>query len=75
MSDDDTEMRKLIERAQAPRSKRSTRVLRAIVLVLVGILIGVILGRASVMTDPVAAVGWSGPPGTPHIVGIENSGA
>ena len=69
MSDDDTEMRKLIERAQAPRSKRSTRVLRAVILVLVGVLIGVILGRASVMTDPVAAVGWSGAPETSRTLG------
>jgi hypothetical protein len=60
MSDDDSEMRTLIERAQEPRSKRSTRVLRAVVLVLVGVLIGVVLGRASVMTDPVEATNWSG---------------
>jgi hypothetical protein len=64
MSEDDAEMRKLIERAQAPRSKRSTRILWAVVLVLVGILIGVVLGRASVMTDPAEAAGWSGGPET-----------
>jgi hypothetical protein len=61
---DDAEMRKLIERAQEPRSKRSTRILRGILLLLVGVLIGVILGRASVMTDPVEATNWSGTPET-----------
>jgi hypothetical protein len=64
MSEDDAEMRKLIERAQAPRSKRSTRILRAVVLVLVGVLIGVVLGRGSVMTEPAEAADWSGGPET-----------
>lgn len=59
MSEDDAEMRKLIERAQEPRSKRSTRILRGAVLVLVGVLIGVLLGRASGVTDPVQAADWS----------------
>ena len=61
MSDNDAEMRTLIERAQAPRSTRSTRILRGVVLVLVGVLIGVVLGRASGMTESVDATDWSSP--------------
>ncbi len=64
MSEDDAEMRRLIERAQAPRFKRSTCILWVVVLVLVGVLIGVALGRASVTTEPAEATSWSAAPET-----------